>query len=165
MRITTEVLPEGFLERTLGKGKVIGLAPLVSIISHPCVGEFVSHCGWNSILEIIWCGVPIATCPMYAEQQTNAFQLVVELGIAAEIKMDYRKDSVANTESTEVVTTEEIERVLRCLMDGGSEMRKKMKVLRDTCRKATALGAHLTLHLDSLSWMSRITSAKELLIE
>ncbi|KAK1388759.1 Glycosyltransferase [Heracleum sosnowskyi] len=135
-----EVLPAGFLERTSGKGKIIGWAPQVRILSHSSVGGFVSHCGWNSILESIWCGVPIATWPMYAEQQTNAFQLVVELGIAAEIKMDYRRDSVANIQSTAVVTAEEIERGITCLMDGGSEMRRKMKVLRDTCRKATELG-------------------------
>ncbi|KAL8088358.1 hypothetical protein AgCh_038214 [Apium graveolens] len=42
--------------------------------------------------------------------------------------------------TTEVVAADEIERGLRCPMDGGSEMRKKMEVLRATCRKATALG-------------------------
>lgn len=77
-----EVLPEGFLERTSGIGKIIGWAPQMTILSHPAVGGFVSHCGWNSTLESIWCGVPIATWPIFAEQQTNAFQLVKELGLA-----------------------------------------------------------------------------------
>uniref|UniRef100_A0A161ZTW0 UDP-glycosyltransferase n=1 Tax=Daucus carota subsp. sativus TaxID=79200 RepID=A0A161ZTW0_DAUCS len=135
-----EVLPQGFLERTSGKGKIIGWAPQLSILSHPSVGGFVSHCGWNSILESIWCGVPIATWPMYAEQQVNAFQLVVDLGLAAEIKMDYRKDRVADMESTGVVSAEEIERGIRRVMDGESEMRKKMKELKDACRKATQPG-------------------------
>ncbi|KAK1353427.1 Glycosyltransferase [Heracleum sosnowskyi] len=35
---------------------------------------------------------------------------------------------------------EEIERGIRCLMDGESEMRKKVKEMKDTCRKATAEG-------------------------
>ncbi|XP_057982257.1 UDP-glycosyltransferase 71A16-like [Malania oleifera] len=69
-----EVLPEGFLDRTIHTGKVIGWAPQVAILSHPAIGGFVSHCGWNSTLESVWCGVPIATWPMYAEQQINAFQ-------------------------------------------------------------------------------------------
>lgn len=132
-----EVLPEGFLERTAERGKVIGWAPQVTILSHPSVGGFVSHCGWNSILESIWFGVPIAAWPMYAEQQLNAFKLVKELGLAVEIKMDYRKDNVG---PTVLVKAEEIERGIRCLMDEESEMRKKVKEMKDMCRKASAEG-------------------------
>ncbi|KAK6157058.1 hypothetical protein DH2020_011306 [Rehmannia glutinosa] len=98
-----EVLPDGFLQRTAGVGKVIGWAPQVAILSHRAVGGFVSHCGWNSILESVWCGVPIAAWPLYAEQQVNAFQLVKDLGVAVEIKMEYKKGS------SMMVTAEEIE--------------------------------------------------------
>ncbi|KAK8674238.1 hypothetical protein V6N13_112532 [Hibiscus sabdariffa] len=52
-----EVLPEGFLDRTAGIGKVIGWAPQVDILSHPATGGFVSHCSWNSTLESIWFGL------------------------------------------------------------------------------------------------------------
>ncbi|CAA2981083.1 anthocyanidin 3-O-glucosyltransferase 2-like [Olea europaea subsp. europaea] len=75
-----EVSPKGFLQRTAGFEKVIGWAPQVAILSHPSVGGFVSHCGWNSTLESVWCGVPIAAWSMYAEQHTNAFELVKDLG-------------------------------------------------------------------------------------
>lgn len=133
-----EVLPEGFLERTAEIGKVIGWAPQVTILSHPSVGGFVSHCGWNSILESIWCGVPVAAWPMYAEQQLNAFKLVKELGLAVEIKIDYRKDN--NVGPNVLVKAEEIERGVRCLMDEESEMRKKVKEMKDICIKATRVG-------------------------
>lgn len=63
-----EVLPEGFLEHTSNVGKVIGWAPQTSVLSHPSLGGFVSHCGWNSTLESIWFGVPVAAWPLYAEQ-------------------------------------------------------------------------------------------------
>ncbi|KAK1393403.1 Glycosyltransferase [Heracleum sosnowskyi] len=132
-----EVLPEGFLERTSGIGKVIGWAPQVTVLSHPSVGGFVSHCGWNSTLESVWCGVPMATWPLSAEQQLNAFQLVKELGIATEIKMDYRKDNLINNEAAEVLTADVIERGIRCVMDGESEIRSKMKEMKDKCREAT----------------------------
>ncbi|XP_074379925.1 anthocyanidin 3-O-glucosyltransferase 6-like [Apium graveolens] len=131
-----EVLPEGFLERTSRIGKVIGWAPQVTILSHPSVGGFVSHCGWNSTLESIWCGVPMATWPLSAEQQINAFQLVKELRIAVEIKMDYRKDHFTN-EPTEVLTAHVIERGIRCVMDGKTEIRSRMKEMKDKCREAT----------------------------
>ncbi|PWA74165.1 UDP-glycosyltransferase 71E1 [Artemisia annua] len=83
-----EFLPEGFLERTSSMGKIIGWAPQMEVLSHSSIGGFFSHCGWNSVLESIWCGVPIAAWPLYAEQQLNAFQLVVDMGIAAPIGID-----------------------------------------------------------------------------
>ncbi|KAG6419600.1 hypothetical protein SASPL_121822 [Salvia splendens] len=80
-----EVLTEGFLDRTAGVGKVIGWAPQIAVLSHPSVGGFVSHCGWNSTLESVCCVVPMAAWPLGAKQQANAFQLVKDIGIAVEI--------------------------------------------------------------------------------
>ncbi|KAF2319836.1 hypothetical protein GH714_019529 [Hevea brasiliensis] len=129
-----EVLPEGFLERTAAVGKVIGWAPQVAILAHPAIGGFVSHCGWNSVLESIWFGVPIATWPIYAEQQFNAFEMVIELGLAVEIKMDYSK------ESGMIVNCDEIERGIRCLMENDSEKRKKVKEMSEKSRMALIEG-------------------------
>ncbi|KAL6976018.1 hydroquinone glucosyltransferase [Sarracenia purpurea var. burkii] len=131
-----EVLPEGFLERTAEMGKVIGWAPQVAVLSHPSVGGFVSHCGWNSTLESLWCGVQVATWPLYAEQQVNAFQLVKEFGMAVEIKMDYLMESKI------IVTAAEIERGIRRLMDGdtSTEIRKKVKEMSEKSSAAVIKG-------------------------
>ncbi|KAJ0483400.1 putative flavonol 3-O-glucosyltransferase [Helianthus annuus] len=69
-----EVLPEGFMERTRGIGRVIGWAPQVALLGHVAVGGFVSYCGWNSLLESLWFGVPMTAWPMYAEQPMNALK-------------------------------------------------------------------------------------------
>ncbi|CAL8138502.1 unnamed protein product [Prunus armeniaca] len=127
------VLPEGFLDRTAGIGKVIGWAPQVTILAHPAVGGFVSHCGWNSTLESLWCGVPIATWPLYAEQQLNAFGLVKELGLGVEIKMDYKQD-------IEVVSSEEIERGIRRVMEKDSDIRARVKEISEKSKKALTDG-------------------------
>lgn len=108
-----DVLPLGFLDRTCEIGRVTRWSPQVAVLSHPAIGGFVSHCGWNSILESLWFGVPIATWPIYAEQQLNAFEMVVELGMAVEIKMDYREEMGDDV----VVTAEEIGRGIKQLME------------------------------------------------
>ncbi|WKA00093.1 hypothetical protein VitviT2T_018483 [Vitis vinifera] len=124
-----EVLPDGFLHRTARIGKIIGWAPQVAVLAHTAVGGFVSHCGWNSLLESIWYGVPVATWPIYAEQQINAFQMVKDLGLAVEIKIDYNKDN------NYIVNAHEIENGLRKLMSINSEVRKKMNEMQQISRR------------------------------
>lgn len=141
-----EVLPEGFLDRTAGKGKVIGLAPQAQVLAHPAIGGFVSHCGWNSILESLWFGVPLAAWPMYAEQHFNAFALVEELGIAVELSTDYGRDFKTGNER--VIPAEEIERGIMRLMGNESEGRKqKVKQLSERSRKAVMEGGSSHMNL------------------
>ncbi|TYI39060.1 hypothetical protein ES332_A02G072900v1 [Gossypium tomentosum] len=135
----SEVLPEGFLDRTHGIGKIIGWAPQLAILGHPAIGWFVSHCGWNSTLESIWFGVPIAAWPIYAEQQLNAFKSVRELGLAVEIKMDYRRDGIGSDE-IEIVSAKTIEKGIRSMMEEGSDVRKRVKEMSEKSRKALMNG-------------------------
>ncbi|KAL7086801.1 hypothetical protein ACP275_13G023900 [Erythranthe tilingii] len=139
-----EVLPEGFLERTVGIGKVVGWAPQMAVLSHPAVGGFVSHCGWNSTLESVWCGVPMAVWPLAAEQQANAFQLVREFGMAVEIKMDYRKDS------NMIVDAEIIGKAIERLMDPENGIRSKVKALKEKSRLVLMEGESSCNFLDRL---------------
>lgn len=132
----TDLLPEGFLDRTKEMGKVIGWAPQIAVLSHPAVGGFVSHCGWNSTMESLWCGVPIATWPLYAEQQMNAFEMVKEWGLAIEIKLDYQSDDPIT------ITAEEIKSAIKQLMEGGKsvELKRKVKAMKEASRRAVVEG-------------------------
>ncbi|XP_030536199.2 UDP-glycosyltransferase 89B2-like [Rhodamnia argentea] len=77
------LVPEGFESRTAGRGLVIrGWAPQVAILRHRAVGGFLTHCGWNSVLEGISAGVVMLTWPMGADQYTDATLLVDQLGVA-----------------------------------------------------------------------------------
>lgn len=122
-----EILPERFFNRTAKIGLVCGWVPQVTILAHQAIGGFISHCGWNSILESLWFGVPKATWPVYAGQQMNAFQLVKEFGLAVEIRLDYR-------EGSDLVLAEELEKGLQLLMDGDDEVRKKVKDMKEKSR-------------------------------
>ncbi|KAG2306532.1 hypothetical protein Bca4012_084469 [Brassica carinata] len=124
-----DILPEGFIDRTAEIGKIIGWAPQVDVLKSRAVGGFVTHCGWNSTLESLWFGVPTAAWPIYAEQQFNAFHMVEELGLAAEIRKDYRGDNLLG--ELEMVTAKEIESGINSVMEQGSEMRNKVKEISD----------------------------------
>ncbi|KAF3444165.1 hypothetical protein FNV43_RR13855 [Rhamnella rubrinervis] len=130
---------EEFLNRTAGIGKIIDWAPQVKILSHPAIGGFVSHCGWNSILESVWFGVPIATWPLYGEQQFNAFEMVRELGLAVEIKLDYFMSEERENDQA-VVNCQAIEAGIRRVMEHDSDVRKRVKDISEISRKAVMDG-------------------------
>ncbi|KAK7257258.1 hypothetical protein RIF29_31106 [Crotalaria pallida] len=76
-------LPDGFVDRVRDEGFVIqGWAPQLVILNHRAVGSFLTHCGWNSVLEGLVSGVVMLTWPMGADQYTNAKLLVDQLGVA-----------------------------------------------------------------------------------
>ncbi|KAJ3691187.1 hypothetical protein LUZ61_020351 [Rhynchospora tenuis] len=113
-----QILPEGFLNRTKDRGMVVKTwAPQIQVLHHESVGGFVTHCGWNSILEAVTAGKPMVCWPLYAEQWLNKIFLVdhdTRLGVVME---GYDKD---------MVVAEEIEAKVRWLMEGeGSELLKE----------------------------------------
>ena len=78
----TESLPENLRPGVLPmeKGLIVSWAPQRQVLEHPSIGAFVSHCGWNSLLESLWNGVPMVGCPRVAEQNTNLW-LIEQWGI------------------------------------------------------------------------------------
>ncbi|XP_021718333.1 UDP-glycosyltransferase 89A2-like [Chenopodium quinoa] len=80
---SSQQVPDGFEERVSDQGMVLrGWAPQPEILSHKAVGGFMSHCGWNSLLESVIAGVMILAWPMEADQFQNAKQLVEYAGLA-----------------------------------------------------------------------------------
>ncbi|XP_010466433.1 PREDICTED: UDP-glycosyltransferase 71B2-like [Camelina sativa] len=148
-----EILPEGFLERTAEIGKIIGWAPQSAILAKPAVGGFVSHCGWNSTLESLWFGIPIATWPLYAEQQVNAFEMVDELGLAVEIRNSFRLGFMAV--ESELMTAEEIESGINCLMEQDSDVRNRVKEISEKSHVALMDGG--SSHVALLKFIQDVT--------
>nr|UYE91549.1 putative glycosyltransferase [Anoectochilus roxburghii] len=127
------VLPEGFVERTRGRGLVVSSwAPQVSVLGHTAVGGFVTHCGWNSVLESIVAGVAMIAWPMYAEQRMNKVFLVEEARLAVEMR-GYKN---------ELVRAEEVEEKVRWLMEseGGKELRARAAAAGESGREAMREG-------------------------
>uniref|UniRef100_A0ACD5X2Q3 Uncharacterized protein n=1 Tax=Avena sativa TaxID=4498 RepID=A0ACD5X2Q3_AVESA len=140
-----ELLPEGFLGRTKERGLVWPKrAPQKEILAHPSVGGFVTHCGWNSILESFWFGVPMLPWPLGADQHFNAFTLVSDMGVALPLKVDRERGNF--------VEAAELERAVRSLMGGGGEgAREKAAEMMMVCRKAVEQSGSSSASLRRLS--------------
>ncbi|KAJ8629447.1 hypothetical protein MRB53_022770 [Persea americana] len=142
------LLPEGFLERTKGRGLVVkSWAPQVAVLSHDSMGGFVTHCGWNSVLEGLCAGVPMVAWPLYAEQKLNRVVMVEEMSLALAIK----------EEEDGRVGADEVERMVRAVMesDEGEALRKRTVEMREKAMAATSEGGSSRLALAELAelWM------------
>ncbi|KAL6505116.1 hypothetical protein OROGR_024933 [Orobanche gracilis] len=83
------VYPAGFLGRVGEKmGKIVGWAPQEKVLSHPSVGCFLSHCGWNSTLEGLSKGVPFLCWPYFADQFHNQKYICDKWEIGLKIRQD-----------------------------------------------------------------------------
>ncbi|XP_066351189.1 baicalein 7-O-glucuronosyltransferase-like [Miscanthus floridulus] len=121
-----ELLPPGFSERTKGRGLVWPKwAPQKEILAHAAVGGFVTHCGWNSVLE-------------------SREPVVGGMGVAVAMEVRRKEDSF--------VEAAELERAVRALM-GGAEGRaatEKAREMKAACRMAVEEGGSSNVSLQRL---------------
>ncbi|KVH93295.1 UDP-glucuronosyl/UDP-glucosyltransferase, partial [Cynara cardunculus var. scolymus] len=134
-------MPEGFEARMKvnGKGLIItGWAPQTLILDHESVGVFVTHCGWNSVLEGISSGVAMVTWPVMAEQFYNA-KLVTDI---LQIGVSIGDTEWSATASCDGVKREAVEKVVAKVMSAeeGEEMRKRARVLKEKAKMAVEDG-------------------------
>lgn len=81
--------PHGLAARIGKRGLIIhGWAPQLMILSHPSTGGFLSHCGWNSMVEAIGRGVPFLAWPIRGDQHSDAKLVVSYLKVGYLISED-----------------------------------------------------------------------------
>ncbi|KAF3440076.1 hypothetical protein FNV43_RR18354 [Rhamnella rubrinervis] len=140
----SDVLPDGFLERTKGQGLVVpSWAPQTQILSHGATGGFITHCGWNSTLESVVLGVPLIAWPLFAEQKMTAVMLVEDVKVALRPK--------ANENG--LVGREEIAKVVKDLIEGeeGKRLGQRMRELKDAANRALSKDGSSTRALSELA--------------
>jgi UDP-glucoronosyl and UDP-glucosyl transferase len=107
---------EGFEYEELSSatdGLVVDWCHQIEVLQHPSVGSFVTHCGWNSTLETMACGVPAIAVPQWIDQTTNA-RLIQEwkIGVRGE------------TGDDGVIEGEELKRCIEAVMGDGESSKK-----------------------------------------
>nr|KYP73175.1 Cytokinin-O-glucosyltransferase 1 [Cajanus cajan] len=129
-----EWLPKGFEERMRDSKRgllVHKWGPQLEILSHRSTGMFLSHCGWNSVLESLSYGMPMIGWSLAGEQAYNVKMLVEEMGVAVEL-----------TRSVEsVISGEQVRKVIEIAMDQegkGKEMKQKANEIAARMREAIA---------------------------
>nr|XP_043609201.1 zeatin O-glucosyltransferase-like [Erigeron canadensis] len=144
-------LPDGFEERVKGKGLIErGWAPQLEILDHSATGGFMSHCGWNSSMESISMGVPMATWPMHSDQPRNAVLITEVLKIGVVVKDWERRN--------ELVTALAVEKAVITLLGSrqGYEMRKRAAKFGDDIKLSMIEGGASRLEMDSfISYIRR----------
>lgn len=130
-------LPNGFEERVNGRGGIVvrEWVDQREILMHESIEGFLSHCGWNSVLESICAGVPILAWPMMAEQHLNARMVEEEMKIGLRVE-------TCNGSVRGFVKWEGLKKTVMELMEGekGREGRKKVRELADIAKKAVQEG-------------------------
>ncbi|KAJ9559280.1 LOW QUALITY PROTEIN: hypothetical protein OSB04_013894 [Centaurea solstitialis] len=136
-------MPEGFQERIEKENKGLILtewAPQVEILQHPAIGGFLTHCGWNSVLEAMVAGVPLIRWPLYFDQFYND-KLVELLGIGVGVGADVFNSSV--TVTSPIIKKERIIDAIRALTGESSiteSIRSKSKVISKLAKQAVEPG-------------------------
>ncbi|KAL3533740.1 hypothetical protein ACH5RR_007261 [Cinchona calisaya] len=139
-------LPKGFEERMKEKGLVVrNWAPQLEILGHFASGGFMSHCGWNSCMESMSMGVPIAAWPMHSDQPRNAVLITKVLKVGLMVKeWDCRDHG-------RFVTSLMVEKAVRMLMaaEVGHQMRKRASEIAAAVRRSMAEGGATRMELES----------------
>lgn len=81
-------LPEGFKERTKGRGIVhIGWVQQQLVLQHSSVGCFLTHCGAGSLSEAMVSQCQIIMLPQAVDQSVNARLMSLDLRLGVEVEM------------------------------------------------------------------------------
>ncbi|CAA0841616.1 UDP-glycosyltransferase 87A2 [Striga hermonthica] len=130
-------------------GRVVSWCDQLRVLSHPSVGGFWTHCGWNSTMEGIYTGLSMIAFPIMMDQTTVRKHIVEDWEIGLDAQRDVkvgnllRSQQIAelvrrfmNLKSVDrnVMTAraKELQKVmLRAISDGGSSKANLISFLRD----------------------------------
>ncbi|KAF3791135.1 UDP-glycosyltransferase [Nymphaea thermarum] len=132
-------LPADFVDRVKGRGLLVPWAPQLLVIRHASTGVFLSHGGYNSLLENLVDGVPMIIRPFYGDQRVNSRLVERVLGTGLRLKGG-------------TCTRESVVEAVRLVLDEeeGKGMREKASQWKHKAHEAAGPGGSSTRNLKAL---------------
>nr|GMC65925.1 7-deoxyloganetin glucosyltransferase-like [Ipomoea batatas] len=136
--VWSTILPPNFMDAVKDRGYIANWCDQEQVLNHPSVGGFLTHCGWNSMVESMSAGVAMVCWSFFADQPLNRYCCCSEWRLGLEIENDVKRENV--------------ESVVRELMEGekGREVKKKALFWKERGEVATSVGGSSFLNLDKL---------------
>ncbi|KAL5699847.1 hypothetical protein ACHQM5_030688 [Ranunculus cassubicifolius] len=132
-------LPDGFLDRTSDRGMVAPWVPQSKVLEHESTGVFVTHCGWNSVMESMTGGVPMICRPFFGDQNLNGrlVSAVWEIGVEAKNR---------------VLSKEGVMKALELILhsEQGKQMRRNVVKLKQLAEQAVGREGSSTNNFSTL---------------
>uniref|UniRef100_A0A0D3GUK2 Glycosyltransferase N-terminal domain-containing protein n=1 Tax=Oryza barthii TaxID=65489 RepID=A0A0D3GUK2_9ORYZ len=128
-----------------GVGVVVtGWAPQLEILAHGATAAFMSHCGWNSVVESMSHGKPVLAWPMHSDQPWDAELVCKYLGAGVLVRpWEERHDVTPAAAIREVIE--------RAMASGdGAALRARAAAIGEAVRAAVAEGGSLRQDMDDL---------------
>ncbi|GLU14664.1 hypothetical protein SLE2022_312230 [Rubroshorea leprosula] len=115
------LLPKGLV----GNGKVLTWAPQQKVLGHNAVGLFITHGGWNSVLESIAGGVPMICRPFFGDHSVNArmVEAVWEMGVTVKGGVFTREELLSSMD-------------LILVQEKGKKMRERVGAMKEAAERA-----------------------------
>ncbi|KAE8817125.1 Glycosyltransferase [Hordeum vulgare] len=135
---------EEFQKHVAGTGMIVSWCSQQQVLAHRSVACFVSHCGWNSTMEVVRNGVPVVCWPYFCDQ-------FLDRSYVTDV---WRTGLAVSTGEDGVVTKEEV----RCKVEsvvGDAEFRNRARWLKDNAWRCIGEGGssheNFTRFVDLLS--------------
>ncbi|KAK9048131.1 hypothetical protein SSX86_032906 [Deinandra increscens subsp. villosa] len=123
-------------------GVVVEWCDQLRVLSHSSIGGFWTHCGWNSVKEGLFSGVPMLTLPITIDQPLHSKMIVKYWKIGWNVR-----------EKVGVFKRDKIAMIVREFMDSKSvarmEMMERAKEFRRICQESVGEGRSVDKDLDA----------------
>ncbi|KAI8574171.1 hypothetical protein RHMOL_Rhmol01G0333800 [Rhododendron molle] len=122
------------------KGLLVTWSPQLEVLAHESVGCFVTHCGFNSVLETLSLGVPVVAVPQWTDQRTNAKYVEEVWGVGVRAGKDERG----------IVRREVLGECVREVMEGesGEAIKRNAVKWKKLAREAVGEGGSSDKNID-----------------
>ncbi|XP_021762769.1 UDP-glycosyltransferase 74G1-like [Chenopodium quinoa] len=133
-------LPKGIIEENSKQGLVVGWASQLEVLAHEATGCFVTHCGFNSILEALSLGVPVVGVPQWTDQGTNAKFVEDIWGVGVRARVDDKG----------IVQRKQLEECITEVMEGekSEEIKKNLSKWKKLAKEAVDVGGSSDKNID-----------------